>query len=141
MRRVAVSLVPLLLVLSGGCGPKGPVRQEISGTVLLDKQPLDTGYITFEPLDGQRTGDGSMITDGKYHLPRDKGLMPGRYRVFIVGGDGTSGSGNAEPSGPRPGVKPGRERIPPEYNEKSNVVREVTDGPNQFDFDIPKRPG
>jgi hypothetical protein len=144
MRRFATAPGPLLGVLAlgllGGCGPKGPVRHEVTGTVLYAEQPLDTGVIYFEPMDGQGSRDGATITNGAYRIPKDKGLFPGRYKVAIIGGDGTSGGGKAEPESRRPGVTPGKERIPPEYNVKSNVVKEVTaGGPNQFDFTIPKR--
>jgi len=69
--------------------------------------------------------------------PARQGLFPGRYRVRIIAGDGTSGGGKAEPSGPRPGATPGKERIPPEYNAKSEIIKEVKpDEPNRFDFTI-----
>ena len=47
--------------------------------------------------------------------------------MSIYAGDGRSGAGDASPDAPKGATKqPGRERVPPEYNEKSNVVREVT---------------
>ena len=129
----------LALCFVGGCGDAGPKRCEITGQVLLKGQPLDEGIITFMPLDGQPTGDGATVKNGAYLIPKDKGMTPGRYRIIIIGGDGTSGGGNAEPSGrARPGATPGRERVPPEYNEKSQQIVEVkSDGPNKFDFRIP----
>jgi hypothetical protein len=88
--------------------------------------------------------DGATIRKGKYTIPRDKGMAVGKYRVSIYAGDGTVGEGQAgitAGSDPKPkrGFKGlGIERVPPEYNTKSTLVREVTaDGPNQFDFDIP----
>jgi hypothetical protein len=142
MRRLA-SPFPLLpgalaLCLLVGCGSSGPVRQEVTGKVLFNNQPLDEGIIDFEPLDGQGSKSGSTILNGEYQIPRDKGLFPGRYRVRIIAGDGTSGGGKAEPSGPRPGATPGKERIPPEYNLKSEITKEVKqDETNRFDFSIP----
>jgi hypothetical protein len=127
------------LATLGGCGdPRN--RQEITGEVKLKGQPVEDGVINFAPLDGQPTGDGASIVKGKYQIPRSKGLSPGRYRVSIYAGIGVSGEGDASPDSPHAGMKipKGGERVPPEYNEKSNVVRKVTKGgPNQFDFDIP----
>jgi hypothetical protein len=71
-------------------------------------------------------------------MPREKGLFPGRYRVSIYGGDGMPSSGNAEPSSAPRGFVRHKERVPPKYNVKSELIVEVKeDGPNQFDFNIP----
>jgi hypothetical protein len=120
-----------------GCGDSSN-RHEITGAVKLKGQPVADGIINFAPLDGQTTGDGAQIVNGKYRIPKEKGLSPGKYQVRIYAGDGRSGAGNASPDSPYAGLKPGEERVPASYNEKSNIVREVSkDGPNQFDFDIP----
>jgi hypothetical protein len=68
-----------------------------------------------------------------------KGLSPGKYKVSIYAGNGLSGEGNASPDSPNAGVKvAARERVPPDYNEKSKIVKEVVKGgPNNFNFDIP----
>ncbi len=145
MRRLATAFGPLLAAaavcaFAGGCGDSGPTRQEVTGQVLLKGKPLDEGIIDFEPLDGQATKSGATILNGAYRIPKgDKGLLPGRYKVHIVGGVGGSGGGAADPEQRSPGFVPGqKDRVPPEYNEKSNVVREVTQaGPNRFDFKIP----
>jgi hypothetical protein len=142
MRRSAIPLrllfTALIAGLLSGCD-SSPKRQEVTGTVIFRGQPLDEGIIDFEPMDGQGSKSGASILNGEYHIPQEKGLFPGRYKVSIVAGDGVKTSGNAEPSGRLPpGVTPGKERIPPEYNVRSNVIREIKkDGPNQIDFTIP----
>jgi hypothetical protein len=127
----------LVLGMVTGCGdPRN--RQEITGEVKLKGQLVDDGVINFAPLDGQETGDGAQIVKGKYRIPRDKGLSPGKYRVSLYAGNGMSGEGNASPDSPNAGKRFVGERIPPEYNEKSKVIKEVIKGgPNKFDFDIP----
>jgi|SRR6516225_6425211 hypothetical protein len=141
MSQLAVTLrLPLVgfaICIFSGCGGKGLQRYEVSGQVTFKNQPLAEGIIEFEPVDGQGTKSGALITKGEYRIPKNKGLFPGRYKITIVAGDGVSGSGNAEPAAPTPGVTPGKERIPPEYNVRSKVIREITrDRPNKFDFDI-----
>jgi hypothetical protein len=106
--------------------------------VHLKGQPVEDGIINFAPLDGQQTSDGAQIVNGNYQIRKEKGLSPGKYKVTMYAGNGTSGAGDASPDSPNAGFKPGKERIPPDYNEKSKVVREITKGgPNRFDFDIP----
>jgi hypothetical protein len=134
--------VGLALPLLGGCGGGGPVRHEITGTVTYKGEPVEEGIISFEPEDGQASKDGATILNGEYRIPKDKGLFAGKYRVSIIIGDGYSGSGNASPDAPavagrRAGVR-GKERAPPEFNQKSTIVKTVEDGKtNRFDFAIP----
>jgi hypothetical protein len=128
----------LALSTSSGCGGDPRNRQAVTGAVTLKGQPLNDGIVTFAPVEGQETGDGAQITNGKYRIPKKKGLSPGKYKVTIIAGDGRSGTGNASPDSPYAGMRPGKERIPPQYNAKSKIFKEVTEGgPNQFDFAIP----
>jgi hypothetical protein len=141
MNRLASFRAPLIGVIALGTlsGCNDPrARQEVTGKVTLEGQPVADGIIHFAPLDGQATGDGAQIVKGKYRLPKAKGLSPGKYKVTIYVGNGTSGEGNASPDSPNAGKRQPRERAPPEYNEQSRIVKEVReDGPNKFDFDIP----
>jgi hypothetical protein len=133
---VDVILAWSMLVVCG-CGDKIK-RQEITGEVKFQGQPVEDGIINFEPVDGQGTGDGAQIVNGRYSIPLDKGLSPGKYRVSIYAGNGASGQGDASPDAPKRGPIAAKERIPPEFNENSTLIREVTrNGPNSFDFDIP----
>jgi len=145
MSRLAIFFGLLLsaLAISSLCGCKGkggPERHEVKGKVTFKKLPLNEGIIMFFAMDGQATGDGAAIRNGEYRIASAKGLHPGRYKVTIVGGDGSSGAGSDEPPGPGREPKRGSRKdiIPPEYNEKSTQIVEVKkDGLNQFDFDIP----
>jgi hypothetical protein len=141
MRRLVFCFGILLCVIAlgtlSGCGDPRQ-RQEITGEVKLKGQLIEQGIIHFDPLDGQQTGEGATIAKGKYQIPRDKGLSPGKYKVIIYAGNGTSGVGDASPDSPNAGKKQAKERVPPEYNDKSKIVAEVTNGgPNKFDYDIP----
>lgn len=128
----------LALPLLSGCGQAGPKRYEVTGKVTYQGLPVEDGIISFEPLDGQGSKDGAQIQNGQYQIPRDKGLFPGRYRVSIIIGDGTTGAGDASPDAPRRPVTPGKERAPRAFNLDSQLVREITpDKPNTFDFEIP----
>jgi hypothetical protein len=141
LRLLSLAMAVLVVV---GCGPSGPKRYEVSGHITLKGQPIEDGIINFEPMEGGPTMSGSSITNGKYFIPRDKGLAAGKYRVSIYAGDGSKGEGMAgidpasDPKLPRGFKGRGIERVPPEYNTKSTQVREVSaGGSNKFDFEIP----
>lgn len=121
-----------------GCSRDPLGRCAISGSVNVDGVPLQVGNIAFQPLEGQPTASGAAVTEGMFSIPRESGLVPGRYRVVInapmpaVGGKVPTAE--AMPGEPPP---PPLERIPPSWNTSSqhtiNVRRE---GPFEFRFDI-----
>ena len=143
-RPVLLPLLALAVLVAAGCGDSGPKRYPISGTITLKGSPIEEGIIYFEPMDKGPTMDGATIKNSKYSIPKDKGMAAGRYRVSIYAGDGSSGQGMAgmdpkyDPK-PQKGFKGrGIERVPPEYNQKSTLVFEVSSsGKNEFDFDVP----
>jgi hypothetical protein len=136
-RFIAATLATALITLSG-CGPRSD-RLEISGQVTFNNAPLDSGSIRFTTLQGEKIfASGAMITNGGYHIPQEKGLPPGTYRVEINAPD-VSAPLVTYPSAPgEPAAPPtAPERIPPEYNTNSKHSIEVTaDGENHFVFDI-----
>jgi hypothetical protein len=147
MRGRAFTLIDLVLLVAAsaaaGCGNAPDGRQKISGTIVLKGVPLDEGLIEFIPKADSSskevaTRSGALIKDGKYVIPRDKGLLPGTYMAVI-----SAVEGNAPEA--TPGVPPGptkkglaKDRIPADYNRTTKQIVEVTkEGPNQFDFTIP----
>ncbi|HEY2415600.1 MAG TPA: hypothetical protein VGI40_25380 [Pirellulaceae bacterium] len=124
-----------------GCGPNYGGRQEIKGTIKLKGQPLDQGLITFLPISGNgTTQEGAPIANGQYNIDRAHGLMPGKYRISITAGDGqTRADAPADqPPGPTGANIISKDRIPPEYNTKSEHEVDVAEKkPNVFDYDIP----
>lgn len=124
-----------------GCGRSGPPRYEVSGQVIFDGAPIEEGVITFLPQEGQGSMDASVIKKGAYRIPKDKGLYAGKYKVSINAADGFSGPGDAgaTPRERKGGANRGTESIPPEWNVETQKTVEVkAEGPNQFDFNIPK---
>jgi hypothetical protein len=123
--------------LCGALGCSGDNRSEVSGTVTLNGQPVTEGAINFIPIDGNRgAGAGASITNGKYHVPRSAGVAPGKNRVELRAFRPT-GRKVQDPTG-KPGVLTD-ERVmafPPEFNDRSTLVREVRSGSDTIDFDI-----
>jgi len=131
-----IVLLSTALWAQAGCGSSNPLgRKAISGTVTLDGVPLASGSIEFTPLGGG-VSSGAVIESGKYEIPAESGLPPGKYRVSIV---------DNPPAAPLPpGHMPGddlppqpKPRVPPSWNQNSTHEIEVTQqGPNRFDFSI-----
>jgi len=118
-----------------GCSDNG--RSEVSGTVSLNGRPIPEGAITFIPVEGNTgPGAGAEIRDGKYFIPREKGVTTGKNRVELRAFRET-GRKVQDPTG-RPGVLT-FERVmvfPPEYNDKSTLVRDVKPASDTIDFTI-----
>lgn len=109
--------------LAGGCGG-GSGRQPVWGTVSVNGAPLAQGTICFEPLAGEATMDGGVITAGNFRLLPENGLLPGRYRVRIY-----SGIPAPEPAGgPRQRYgpdNPAPDIVPAKFNTNSELEVEV----------------
>jgi len=87
-----------------------PVGERVTGTVAVAGAPLANGTVCLHAIrDGQIVG--ALVVKGKYDLQR---VPIGKYSVTVEG----SGA-------------------PAKYaNGKSGLMIEVTDGTNQFDFDL-----
>jgi hypothetical protein len=132
------ALVTGLLLLGGCGGPEDDLpRQEVTGSVILQGEPLSDGMIQFRPESNQGTFASASIKDGKYAIARNEGPVAGGYRVIITSPPQSTatpaegGPGKAPPSPP--------DRIPKKYNASSTLNAEVRAGsPNVFDFDLKK---
>jgi hypothetical protein len=138
---VGLPLLAVGMLLFSGCSQSEP---SVRGTVLVDGEPLANGSIHFFPVDdkgaianGRGPGSGTIIKEGTYEIPKGNGLTVGRYLVKIQG---------VRPT-PKPGLDPVLRTnhiheevsaVPPEYNQKSTLIREVQAGLSIIDFrDIP----
>jgi hypothetical protein len=124
-----------LPVLAGCSDPQG--RQAIRGTVIFQGQPLDRGNIEFVPAGGERTQAGAAVQNGRYAIPRDKGLVPGTYKVIIVSWDGPPLVPDTSES---PGISVNfttGQRIAARFNDQTILRVDVTKGgENTFDFQV-----
>jgi hypothetical protein len=83
--QTAVVILTLICGVSSlpGCGSGGRVK--VTGTVTVDGEPLESGSISFRPVDiGAAPSSGGGVAEGRFDLPADKGLVPGKYRVTIA---------------------------------------------------------
>jgi hypothetical protein len=136
IRPVVVLLLLLLgLPLAGGCGP-GDGRVSVFGTVTYQGKPVPAGAITFLTTVGAPGPVcGDMIRDGRYDVPKTKGILPGTYRVMIsYPGPG----GELTPEEIAVGVSPrAKELLPAKYNTETTLTAEVKAGQrNHLDFKL-----
>jgi hypothetical protein len=138
-RSFAVAALAALAGCGGGGATDDRPRQEVSGTVTLDGQPLAAGSIQFQPSTAQDgVVAGALIADGKYSIPRDQGLVPGTYSVSISSvGSSAPPPGPPGPSGP-PSQGP-QDLVPSRYNAQSTLTIKVEPGNTKpFDFVLQK---
>ena len=131
---LATFLCLLCALLATGCSDDG--RRSVSGTVTLDNEPVSGGSILFLPTSEGGYKGAEDIIDGKYAIPAERGLLPGKYRVEIRWAKPT---GKQIPSGD-PGIMTDErlEAVPAKYHTASALTVEITAGENKHDFALTK---
>jgi hypothetical protein len=107
------------------------------GTVRLDGRLIEEGSIQFIPVEGSKgPSGGGIIQGGNYLIPREKGVTVGTNRVELRAFK-AAGKKIQDPTAPQ-GVKTvvRVQAFPPEFNDRSTVVKEVRAGTNVIDFDV-----
>jgi hypothetical protein len=136
-QRILVLFFIFLFVTTIGCTDSNPQnRLKIEGEVTLSGNPVHSGNIEFEPAGSQteRTQSGSLITNGKYSIPAQKGLVAGEYRVRISVMEEVAGSRVDNPD-PMLAKVEYKDIAPPQFG--SQTTQKVTveaDKINKFDF-------
>jgi hypothetical protein len=132
----------LMILLAMGCGgSEGPLRVPVSGSVLLDGQPLTSGVVRFIPQEGA-DGPGALtqVINGEFHFSDDDGPIIADHRVEIEAtefqgfaiDDEAAFAAHAQTTGRSPLA---RNPIPPTYNRDSTLTALVTDAEDQkFEF-------
>jgi hypothetical protein len=110
-----------------GCGSNG--RSTVEGMVTLNGQPIESGSMSFRPLDGKTPTVGCFITAGRFALQVPIGSM----RVEISAME-KSGKGVTTAQGAPVEVDLATEAIPERYNAKSELVIDVKAGVNRVAY-------
>jgi hypothetical protein len=87
--RTCVLLVLLLSAATLGCSDGRPRRMPVAGQVLIDGEPLTTGYVRFVPADARSSGS-PIGPDGRFRLTcfeDEDGAVPGTHKVAVDGGE------------------------------------------------------
>jgi hypothetical protein len=135
MGKLIKVFVAVLLYFLSGCSAENK-RHPIQGEITFNGQPVTEGSIQFHPLvPTEGYLEGAMIQAGRYKIPAEKGLSPGKYQVLVSAPDykGKKPDPTAAPGA----VYQSKELFPDIYNTKSTLAVEVTpQGPNKFDFHL-----
>lgn len=132
----------ILLIGILGCGkaPNPDGREDISGTITLNGEPIRTGIITFISAtgSGQDGEAGGSIIDGEFFLTGQDGVKPGDYKVRIIARDEYDSQTNALAT---EATTPERlfpvDLIPAKYNRNTELTFSVQKGgENVYDYDI-----
>lgn len=119
----------------GLAGCDGKVSQSkrvpVKGKVTLDGKPLSTGHISFDPQNGEPPATFDIL-DGNFEglaaVGKNKVMITSIKKISMKEKTGIDGPGYDELSEVN--------TLPPRYNEKSEITREVTEeGPNEFNFE------
>lgn len=115
-------------VLFSGCARNdGPELGSVTGTVSMNGKPLDNARVAFW-LGHSRPSEGITDSRGRYELRytvNQTGALIGEHQVRI------------STAIPQPDDTMAPERVPAEFNKRSNLVRAVKPGGSVFDFEIP----
>jgi hypothetical protein len=144
-RSTASTLSLAFLVTSlVGCGDSDKLpREAVSGSVSVEGKPLKTGLITFLPNESNTpTQGGAVVIEGKYTIPKNQGLVPGKYRIVITSPE-DKGEIIFDKTNNAPGLPPipAKEVIPRQYNSESLLSADVAaGGKNVFEFNLVSAP-
>lgn len=122
--------------LLAGCGGSSdaPEMGYVTGTVKMDGKPLKNALVTFRPQDHEtaRQSVGTTDDNGEYELKyslRETGVMLGNHQVTIS----TAGMGGGE-YGENGGQQGTGEKVPAQYNVKTELTAVVEPGSQTIDF-------
>lgn len=122
----------LFLLILPGCGSSdGPATYPVSGTVTFNGQPIPSGEIIFESVDGQTGSAAGSIERGQFSCR----AVAGQKRVKVIAVREVPGKFDESNPGERVPLK--EMYIPAKYSAQTELVAEVTsDGQNRFDFSL-----
>lgn len=76
----------VVIVMFAGCSDGRPERVRVSGKVLIDNRPANSGSVQFLPRSGGRPSSGKIQADGSFALftfEEHDGCPPGTYDVIV----------------------------------------------------------
>lgn len=126
-------ILMLVSLVCLGCGRGDlPDLGYVEGIVTLDGQPLPNAVLIFQPESAGRPSYGRTDEKGWYELiftAGNEGATLGKHMVAIT--TLTDGDPDADPP-----IPSSPEKLPGQYNSRTELTREVQPGKNPFDFKL-----
>lgn len=120
-RCLAIAALVMLALPLASCN-KGPGKYEISGTVTYGDQPIRTGSIMFEPMEGKATRETIAMAQ----------IENGRYAAAVVGGPHLVSIRDL--GGEASGAEGTRPSFTMEYTTKAELPKQPT---SDLNFQVP----
>ena len=129
---LSTAVMGLAVIGCGGEPTDNLPRVAIAGSVTMDGQPLPAGTILFFPegkSDEAAASATGQIEKGEFAIPRERGPVPGNYKVSISHTDQPEGHVKIELKKPgKKGAAAYKELIPAKYNTKSELEQAIPAG-------------
>jgi hypothetical protein len=126
-------------LLLAGCGGSAELpKVEISGHVTYNGKPVQSGEITFLPMDGTKSPPtAAVITNGEYRTATRGNIAVGKYRVEIREFRESKNANTGIPE-PAPAMIPREQLLPARFNVDSTMELVVGDThqPITKDYDL-----
>ena len=136
-RRLFIQVVAVICIggAGAGCGNRDG-RLTVTGTVTFDGQALPEGSISFRPREGTSSPSaGASISDGRFEVGSDKGVLPGEFDVAITATRKT-GKKKMDP-GTQTMFDEIEQYLPARYNAESVLQVEIkAGGKNELPFEL-----
>jgi hypothetical protein len=140
---LAAVVVVVAVVAVCGYGSKRD-GNTVSGKVLLDGEPVTSGYVTFVDSQG-KIAHSAIAADGSYRIARVAigvariGVGQPRANPFSTARDAPAGAGNDKRLAPAPAPT---SVIPERFNkpEASGLTYEVIEGNKSYDIELTAKP-
>lgn len=126
------ALAAACVAASFGCNRSEP-RGDVFGEVVFDGKPVETGAVSFEPIEPGIAPRSITIEKGKYRADGAAGLKLGAYCVRI---NAANVAQMGQPKAPKDvlGQVQFVPLLPPQWNSQSKLSIKVKPGKNTFDF-------
>jgi len=129
---VGCSMLIACLAMATGCSD--PNIGIVSGSIMVDGEPAETGSITFAAEDGLTGPIGTKITDGQYSVELPIGMAKVEIRVPVVVGQKKLYN---TPDSPVSDIM--EESLPPRYNDETELTYDVVPGASVMDFELSRK--
>jgi hypothetical protein len=130
LRRAArLACVTALVLVLAGCS--GVRTATVKGTVTYNGDKVESGVITFFPVDGMTPTAGATITDGTYTARVPIGTVQ-----VVINATKITGKTKKYPTAESPDRCEVEELLPARYNTRSELQLDVVEGVNDKDFQL-----